>query len=75
MGRSCWDKVSLLKEICCPGGQQHLHIMIVPQSLHSSEIAMFYHEVTGLQMWRSCEGHPNSSVTYPGDAQYTVLAV
>ena len=50
MGGSCRDEVSLLKEICCSGGQQDLHIIIAPQSLHSSEILMFHHEVTGDQM-------------------------
>ena len=41
MGGSCRDKVSLLKEICSSGGQQHLHITTVPQSLQLSEVAPF----------------------------------
>ena len=41
MSGSCWDKVSLLKEICCSGGQQHLHIIIVPQALHFSKVILF----------------------------------
>ena len=41
MGGSCRDEVPLLKEICCSGGQQHLHIINSPQSLHLSEVALF----------------------------------
>ena len=74
MGGSCRDEVSLLKEICRSGRQQHLHIIIVPQSLPLSEVAPFptiSHCRCGGVMWDLQAAHAR----FPGSAQSTMPAV